>query len=110
MNGYGIIEAIIDVLVPALSAMAGWFVGRRKRKNDFLVDLQKSIDLLSAKNKELVEQLMAMQDTIVHMRRENTELKEQVQALRKENAELSEEVGKLSEQLANVKTITKVRV
>lgn len=109
MNDNGIMQTAIDVLLPALSGLAGWLFGRRKRRNDFLSDLQKSIDLLSAKNKQLVDELISLQDTVVSLRKDNAELKSEVQALREENADLSEEVGKLREQLANVKTITKVK-
>ena len=35
-------------IIPLFSAAVGWLVGSRKRKNDFLKDLQASINLLSA--------------------------------------------------------------
>jgi predicted RNase H-like nuclease (RuvC/YqgF family) len=102
-------RVIIEAVVPVLSAVAGYFTGRGKRKNDFLAELQKSIDLLSAKNTDLMKRVVELNDTVVSLRRENGELKNEVAELRRENERLSDEVNKLNEQLQGVKTITRVR-
>ena len=39
-----------DVLLPTVTGTIGWLAGRRKQKNDFLAEMQSSIDLLSEKN------------------------------------------------------------
>lgn len=39
-------------IIPLFTAAVGWLVGSRKRKNDFLKDLQASIDLLSSENRK----------------------------------------------------------
>ncbi|MDR1120031.1 MAG: hypothetical protein LBM08_03860 [Dysgonamonadaceae bacterium] len=84
-------------LLPYLSAivtgMVGWFTGRRKTKNDFLQELQSSIDLLAKENAELVAKVV--------------ELNRQIIGLRKENEQLRAEVEELSLKLSNVKTITR---
>jgi archaellum component FlaC len=84
---------IINVLTTMVAGVAGWFVGKRKQKNDFLSELQSSVDLLATENKKLVSQVVAMNNEIIQ--------------LRKENAELRVEIGELNTRLENVKTITK---
>ena len=77
---------IINVITTVIAGVVGWFVGRRKQKNDFLSELQSSIDLLASKNKELMQEVVA---------------------LRQENAKMRLEIEELSRKLENVKTITK---
>ena len=73
------------ILTPLASA-ATWIVSRRKQRNDFLRDMQASIDLLASENKKLMAEIVA---------------------LRKENMQLKAEVEELNRKLDNVKTITK---
>jgi uncharacterized protein YydD (DUF2326 family) len=80
------IEHIISYIAPALTALIGWLVGRKKERNDFLNNLQASIDLLAEKNKLLMEEIVMLRD---------------------ENAQLRYEVEELNRKLENVKTITK---
>lgn len=95
MEGNNIPGILLDVVMPLLTAVAGYFTGRQKRKNDFLRELQSSIDMLAAKNREQMNEILALRD--------------QVGKLTQENAELRQEVAKLQQQLEGVKTITKVR-
>lgn len=62
-------------ILPVVTATAGWIAGSRKRRNDFLKDLQASIDLLSAENRRLLSDITAVNAEIVAVRRENEELK-----------------------------------
>ena len=107
---------LIDTLVPVLTGIIGWMAGRRKQKNDFLSELQTSIDLLSKKNGELLKQVVELNDTVVSLRKENgalrgevAALQSEVIALRKENGDLRSEVEGLRQQLEGVKTITRVK-
>lgn len=123
MKNFDVIKWAVDVGAPVVTGVIGWFVGRGKRKNDFLGELQKSIDILSSKNTALLDQLMKMEDLVVKVSKENAELKssvdalttenralkEDIKALRQENAGLSEEVNLLRQKLDGVKTITRVR-
>ena len=84
---------IINVVTTAVAGIAGWLIGRRKQKNDFLSELQSSIDLLSKKNKELIEEVISLRGEVVH--------------LRSENEALREEIKELNEKWSNIKTITK---
>jgi FtsZ-binding cell division protein ZapB len=77
---------IINAIATPVAGVIGWFAGRKKQNNDFLKDLQASIDLLAEKNKLLMEEVIK---------------------LREENAKLRGEVEELSRKLENVKTITR---
>ncbi|MCQ2067599.1 MAG: hypothetical protein MJY68_00645 [Bacteroidaceae bacterium] len=89
------INLITDCLVPLITAAAGWLAGKRKRRNDFLKNMQESIDILSMENKRLIEDLTTVNREVVALRRENGELKYSVDQLCKENIQLKEEVRNL---------------
>ncbi len=90
-----ILNLITDCLVPLVTAAAGWLAGKRKRRNDFLKNMQDSIDILSMENKRLIEDLTTVNREVVALRRENGELKYSVDQLCKENVQLKEEVRNL---------------
>ena len=92
---------ITDCLVPIVTAAAGWLAGKRKRRNDFLKNMQESIDILSMENKRLIEDLTTVNREVVALRRENGELKTSVDQLCKENAQLKTEVQDLRKQITN---------
>ena len=92
---------ITDCLVPIVTAAAGWLAGKRKRRNDFLKNMQDSIDLLSVENKRLLEDLTAVNREVVALRRENGELKYSVDQLCKENVQLKDEVRNLKNRITN---------
>ena len=89
------ISIITDCLVPMITAAAGWLAGKRKRRNDFLKNMQDSIDILSMENKRLIEDLTTVNREVVALRKENGELKYSVDQLCKENVQLKEEVRNL---------------
>ena len=43
-----------------LGAVVSWIVGRRKRNNDFLAEMQRSIDLLSEKYNAVLQENVAL--------------------------------------------------
>jgi len=90
-------------IIPLFTAAIGWLVGSRKRKNDFLKDLQASINLLSAENKRLLEEITNTNAEIVAVRKENEELKASVDRLCTENSQLKDEVRQLREQIKRQK-------
>lgn len=90
-------------IIPLFSAAVGWLVGSRKRKNDFLKDLQASINLLSAENKRLLEEITNANSEIVAVRKENEELKASVDRLCTENSQLKDEVRQLRDQAAKAR-------
>ncbi len=93
------ISIITDCLVPLITAAAGWLAGKRKRRNDFLKNMQESIDILSLENKRLIEDLTTVNREVVALRKENGELKTSIDQLCKENAQLKTEVQDLRKQL-----------
>lgn len=93
-------NAIGTYVLPVITGVAGWLGGKRKQNNDFLSELQNSINMLSTKNKEILDELIAI-------RSENATLKIEVATLRAENAELKSEIEQLNTKLEGVKTITK---
>ena len=84
-----------------ITAAVGWLVGTRKRKNDFLQDLQASIDLLSSENKKLLADITSVNAEIVAVRKENEELKASVDKLCSENSQLKEEIRQLKDKIQN---------
>ena len=90
-------------IIPLFTAAVGWLVGSRKRKNDFLKDLQASIDLLSSENRKLLADKTAVNSEIVAVRKENEELKASVDRLCTENSQLKVEVRQLREQVAKAR-------
>ena len=104
-----ILKDIIPYALPIITAFVGWFGGSRKKKNDFLCEMQKSIDLLSGENTKLVEKVVQLNKEVVELRKENAELLSGQERLRKENAGMKAEIEELNNRLANVKTITKTK-
>ena len=104
------LEKILPYVVPFITAAVGWVGGSRKKRNDFLSEMQKSIDLLAAENTKLVAEIVRLNKEVVELRRENAELLSGQEKLRKENAEMKAEIEELNNRLANVKTITKTKV
>lgn len=114
---------LIDIAVGGVSSLAGWLAGRKQKNNDFLKELQGSINALAAKNAEQMDEIIKLRGEIVLLRTENLELSKGQERLIRENAELKEEVSKLREdnakqsmiidqlqqKLEGVKTITRTR-
>lgn len=90
-------------IIPMFTATVGWLVGSRKRNNDFLKDLQASIDLLSSENRKLLADITAVNTEIVAVRKENEELKASVDRLCTESSQLKDEVRQLREQIKQQK-------
>ena len=99
MDKSEILQFIGTYIIPLVSAAAGWLAGSRKRRNDFLQDLQASIDLLSSENRRLLADITAVNAEIVAVRKENEELKASVDRLCSENSQLQAEVRQLREQI-----------
>ena len=95
-----ILKDIIPYALPIITAIVGWFGGSRKKKNDFLGEMQKSIDLLTAENTKLVEKIVGLNKEVVTLNKE-------VVTLRGENEGLRAEIEKLNKRLENVKIINK---
>lgn len=82
----------ISIALTPITGVISYYAGSKKRKNDFLQELQSSIDLLSTKNSELMEKLLAVQE-------QNLSLSIEVKMLRKENETLNKRIKIFTEQL-----------
>lgn len=95
------LDFIGTYIIPMITAAVGWLVETRKRNNDFLQDLQASIDLLSSENKKLLADITSVNAEIVAVRKENEELKASVDKLCSENSQLKEEIRQLKDKIHN---------
>lgn len=75
------LQTLITVAASALTGAATWFVSRRKRKNDFISELQNSIDLLAGRYNSAIEQIVALKE-------ENVKLNAKLNILISENEDL----------------------
>lgn len=106
-DGLNSLRWLFELGIATLTSLAGWIVGRKKRNNSFLEDLQRSIDALAAKNAEQMNEILKLREEVVNLRAENLAQSKEILALREDNKFLTEQVESLRNQLAGVKTITK---
>lgn len=106
-------------LLPFVGTSIAWFFERKKRKNNFLQDMQNSIDLLTTKYTEILNKWTIAQDEnlkllggqsamlaeLKEVRKENAELKESMEELKRENALLKNVIDELKYQLDGIKSI-----
>lgn len=79
-------DILQTVVVPAVTWLAGWLTGGKRRRNDFLKEMQSSIDLLTRENARLVSENM-------ELRREMLELKLKLHEMQLKNNENNENDG-----------------
>ena len=104
------IAGFLTVLLSCITAIGGWLFGKRKRKNDFISQLQSSIDLLTTKYTETLKELILIKGQNANLLIGQDEMAIEIQTLRKENAALKLEVEELTKKLGNVKVITRQAV
>ncbi len=73
----------ISAIATPLSAVVGWLVGRRKRQLEGISALQDTVNLLIAKNCELIREITDLRQKYAALSAENRELLEEVQRLNK---------------------------
>lgn len=114
---------IIIALLTPITGVVCWFAGKHKRRNDFISDLQSSIDLLSEKYTDTLNKLTlaqglnqglqtgqtAMLNELKEVRKENAALKLALEEIKQENTLLKKTVDNLRLQLDGIKTITKIK-
>lgn len=100
----------------AIGSVLTWLFNRPKQKNDFLAELQASINLLSTEyrkqielNTELNKTVLIVKSELEKVRSENKKLLDGQEELKRENTALREEVSNLREQLNGIKTITRTK-
>lgn len=92
------LNIIITLLTTIIAFYGGTFIGKRKLKNDFLNDLQNSIDLLASKNKELLSEVVLLRDANLQLMSNQAALKISINQLKKTNLELTEKLNSISSQ------------
>lgn len=71
-----------------LGSVFAWLVGRRRQDNDMLVQLQKSINMLSEENRKIL-------DENIKLRKEKRQLNCQSEAIKQNQKLLEEEIKRL---------------
>ncbi|MGM9745839.1 MAG: hypothetical protein ACI30H_02625 [Paludibacteraceae bacterium] len=96
-------EAIIykwtTYVLPVITSVVSWFLGRRARNNSTLQQMQSSIDLLVQKNAELYQKVIDQNAQLVDLRRENYELKARVTHTNETIVALKSEIETLRKKL-----------
>lgn len=85
------IATILSIILPPLSALVGWFAGTRKRRNDAIGYMQKTIDDLAAKNAEYMKQITNLRGEVVKLQQENAKLQVGQGEMQKKLEEISNE-------------------
>jgi len=102
---------VLTILTPyvlsILSVIVGWFIGKRKRNNDFISELQASIDLLSEKYTETLKELISVKKQNAELMINQNSMALDMKELRTENAGLKREIEDLTTKLQDVKIITR---
>lgn len=101
------IYQLLALTLPVASSAVTWLVARRKRDNDFLADLQKSIDLLSEKYNNALQEIVMVKEQNSQLLITQKNMQYQIAELKRENGELKSTIDELNERLAGVKTITR---
>lgn len=90
------IETIITILgSSSITGAITWLVSRRKRNNDFLSELQNSIELLSKNYTETLNELVIVKRQNAELLTEVSQLREEVSMLKQENAQLINKINEL---------------
>lgn len=67
-------EWVTTFLVP-VTGVISWLAGSRKRRNDTIVELQNTINLLAEKNRELYEETIKLRQQVADLKQEIDNLK-----------------------------------
>lgn len=70
------LETITSIVLPPVTAAIGWLAGTRKRRNDAIGYLQKTIDDLAAKNAEYMGEITQLRAEVAKLRAENAKLQQ----------------------------------
>ena len=84
LNDITILGTLWQTVVPVVGTVLGWWLGRHKQKHDFLTQLQASVDLLSEKNRELLQQLVQARYDVARLEESNARLLQRLNRLEEE--------------------------
>jgi hypothetical protein len=97
------------ISIAPLTALSGWLAGRRKRSNDFLHQMQDSINKLVDENTRLLDDVLTVKKQNVELLIQNEVMKKKLAILEEQNVQFKEEISVLNNKLQNVKTITRTK-
>jgi cell division protein FtsB len=89
-------SVLIATIASAATGIVTWFFSKNKRENDFISELQASINLLAQKNNEQLAVIIELREQIAQQQLALLEM-------RTENEKLRSEVRELNEKLTNAK-------
>lgn len=97
-----------ELLITAISSgslfsAATWFVSKKKRNNDFLSDLQNSIDILTKNYTETLNKLVDVQRQNVELINGQSSMNSEIEKLKRENCKLLERLNITLKELSLVK-------
>lgn len=89
-------ELVITALsTGSLTSLATWMVSRRKRNNDFLGELQNSINVLTDNYTKTLNELVIVKKQNADLLVQVSELQEQLEKLKQENTQLLNKLNEL---------------
>ena len=101
--------SILGYVLTPVTGVVTYFFTKKKKDNDFLKDLQNSINLLTDENYKLMQEVLTLRCKIIEnseitmkLRTENTELGLKIEVLEAQNKKLQEEVAELNNKLNGV--------
>lgn len=95
----------VTLFIAPVTAIIGWFTGRRMRNNDAIQKMQETINLLASKNSELYAKIEEQNKRISQQTEKIAELTQELTLVRKENAELKDGQTRISKENAELKRI-----
>lgn len=90
-----ILNILLPAIATALSGLAGWFVGRRKRDNDLLQEQSGTVRLLLESNQKIMQEYTNSQEENVKLRENIGSMREEIKGNEKEIENLREENRRL---------------
>lgn len=100
------ILGILTLVLPVTTGAVSYMLGKKKRNNDFLNDLQGSIDLLTTNYIKALNELTELRSENLELRTMQNKMLIEMKALKSENARLTEVVMDLTEKLDKIKSFT----
>lgn len=85
---------IVTTLVTAVTNVCTYYAARKKKQNDFISDLQSSIDLLSEKYSNTLKELVVVKES-------NVQLTMKINELIVENKTLKDEISKITNRIVH---------
>lgn len=95
-------DTLLTIILPPVTALCGWFAGTRKRKNDAIAYMQKTIDDLAAKNAEYLSEITTLRKQVADLAADNTKLQNG-------QAEMQAKLDEIGKENAALRTIIESR-